>query len=399
MQRLFSILLLTFAEVLVLSLWFSVTAVSPQIAADFALSPVEQGLLTSAVIAGFIVGCLVSAAFNLADSLEPRLFFSGCALLGALANYLFLFVDAGSVLAILLRFSTGAVMAGIYPVGMKIAVSWARNDAGLLVGFLVAGLTVGSATPYLFAWSGGADWRSVLVAGSFAACVGGIAILFIKVGPAWRNSGKLDMRLALDTWRKPGLRLANFGYYGHMWELYAVWAGIAFYLTASFQASGLENAVALGRLAGFSAIAIGFVGAFFGGYLADRIGRTALTMASLLVSGICCLLAGPLFGTAPMLVFAFALVWGIAVIADSAQFSASIAELAEPGTQGTMLTTQNATGFAIALVSVQLLPGWVDSVGWDWAFVPLAIGPAFGFWAMWRLRGLPEAEKLAGGRR
>ena len=141
------------------------------------------------------------------------------------------------------------------------------------------------------------------------------------------------------------------------------------------------------------------VGAFFGGYLADRIGRTALTMAALFVSGACCLASGPLFGAAPVLVIGLALVWGIAVIADSAQFSTSVAELSEPGTQGTMLTTQNATGFAVALVSVQLLPVWVDSVGWDWAFTPLVLGPIFGFWAMWRLRYRPEAGRLAGGRR
>ena len=226
-----------------------------------------------------------------------------------------------------------------------------------------------------------------------------IAILFVNIGPNFRNAGTFDFRRALETWRNPGIRLANFGYYGHMWELYAVWAGISFYLTASFERSGIDDAIGSGRLWGFFVIASGFFGALLGGYLADKIGRTALTMASLLVSGACCLLAGPLFGAAPAIVLSLAFVWGIAVIADSAQFSTSVAELAEPDSQGTMLTTQNAVGFAIALVSVQLLPVWVKNVGWEWAFTPLVIGPVFGFLAMWRLRSRPEAVRLAGGRR
>jgi len=399
MTKLISLLILALAEILVLSLWFSATAVAPQIAAEFALTPLQQGMLTSAVIAGFVIGCLVSALLNLADRLEPRLFFAVSSVLGAAANLAFLAVDAGSPGAVGLRLATGAVMAGVYPIGMKIAVSWARNDAGLLVGFLVAALTVGSATPYLFAFSGGADWRVVLTAGSAAALIGAVAIGFVKVGPNFRKSGTFDVRRAFDTWRDPAIRLANFGYYGHMWELYAVWAGISFYLTASFERAGMEEAIAFGRLAGFSAIAAGFFGALLGGYLADKIGRTALTIASLTVSGLCCLAAGPLFGASPAIVITLALVWGIAVIADSAQFSTSVAELAEPGSQGTMLTTQNAVGFAIALISVQLLPVWVAAVGWEWAFAPLVVGPVFGILAMARLRGRPEAVKLAGGRR
>lgn len=399
MQKLWSLGVLALAEVAVLSLWFSVTAVAPQIAAEYGLSTVQQGVLTSAVIAGFVVGCLVSAFFNLADRLDPRVFFLVCAFIGAAANLLFLAVDAGSAVAIALRFVTGAVMAGVYPVGMKMAVSWAKNDAGLLVGFLVAALTVGSATPYLFAYTGGADWQVVLISGSVAAALGGLAILLVRVGPNARRSATFDYRRALETFRNPAVRLANFGYYGHMWELYAVWAGISFYLIASFEQSGLQDPLGTGRLAGFLAISAGFIGALAGGYLADRIGRTALTMGALFVSGVCCLVAGPLFGASPIIVFALACIWGISVIADSAQFSTAIAELSEPETQGTMLTTQNAVGFAIALISVQLLPSWVALVGWAWAFAPLAIGPVFGFVSMWRLRALPEAARLAGGRR
>lgn len=398
MNKLASLVILALSEVLVLSLWFSATAVTPRIAAEFALTPWQQGLLTSAVIAGFITGCLISATFNLADVIAPRRFFVASALTGAVANLLLVFVDGGTVWAVALRFITGAVMAGVYPVGMKIAVSWARGDAGLLVGFLVGGLTVGSATPYLFAYGEGGDWRGVVIASSLAATLGGLGALLVKIGPAYQASPRFEIRRALDTWRRPAIRLANFGYYGHMWELYAVWAGITFYLAASFEAAGVENAAGLGQIAGFASIAIGFVGALAGGYVADRVGRTALTIAALAVSGACCVVAGPLFGAAPAVVITLALVWGVAVIADSAQFSTCVAELSDPGTQGTMLTTQNASGFAVALVSVQLLPLWVGAVGWDWAFTPLVAGPVFGIWAMWRLRRRPEARRLAGGR-
>ena len=399
MTKWISLLILAAAEILVLSLWFSVTAVAPQIAAEFSLSTSQQGALTSAVIAGFVIGCLVSAILNLADNLEPRRFFLVCALIGAAANLAFLAVDAGSLTAILLRLITGAVMAGVYPIGMKLAVSWAKNDAGLLVGFLVAALTVGSATPYLFAFSGGADWRIVLTYGSIAAVTGGLLVLTVRIGPNFRKSGKFDAKRVFETWKNPAIRLANFGYYGHMWELYAVWAGVTFYLTANFAHNGVGDPIGSGRLWGFLAISSGFFGALIGGILADRIGRTALTIGALVISGLCCLLAGPLFGAAPVIVVVLAFVWCIAVIADSAQFSTSIAELSEPEHQGTMLTTQNAVGFAIALVSVQLLPLWVESVGWEWAFTPLVFGPIFGAVAMWRLRGRPEAVQLAGGRR
>lgn len=399
MTKLPSLLILAFAQILVLSLWFSVTAVAPQIAAEFNLSTFQQGALTSAVIAGFVAGCLISAVLNLADNLEPRKFFLVCALIGAAANMAFLAVDAGSVLALLLRLLTGAVMAGVYPIGMKIAVSWAKNDAGLLVGFLVAALTVGSATPYLFAFTGGTDWQVVLIYGSIASVIGGLLVMLVRIGPNFRKSGKFDVKRVLETWKNPSIRLANFGYYGHMWELYAVWAGISFYLTANFAHNGVDDPIGSGRLWGFLAISSGFFGALLGGLLADRIGRTALTIGSLVVSGICCLLAGPLFGAGPAIVIGLAFVWCVSVIADSAQFSTSVAELSEPENQGTMLTTQNAVGFAIALVSVQLLPLWVDMVGWEWAFAPLVLGPIFGIISMWRLRNHPDAVRMAGGRR
>lgn len=394
-----SIGLLAISCVAVLSLWFAASVITPVLIAEYGIAPGRAAMLTTAVQIGFVAGSLTSAVLGLADRLDPRRLYCVCALLGAAANAGFLFVEPGSAVSILLRFATGAIMAGVYPVAMKLAVSWAKRDAGLLVGTLVGALTIGSALPHLFAFAGSLDWRVVMKTASLAAAFGALLVLAVGIGPGYRNSGRFDPQAAFAALRHRPLRLANFGYFGHMWELYAVWAWLGAYIAASFAESGVANAPSLARLVAFAAIGFGATGAFAGGYIADRVGRTALTIGALAVSGFCCIAAGPLFGAAPALVIALALVWGVSVIADSAQFSTGVAELSEPGTQGTMLTMQTAIGFAITVITVQGLPAWVALVGWQWAFLPLAAGPAFGIVAMARLRGLPEAVRMAHGKR
>jgi MFS family permease len=198
--------------------------------------------------------------------------------------------------------------------------------------------------------------------------------------------------------------LATLGYLGHMWELYAMWAWVGAYMAASFAAwrgeegggGGAEGAAA--ALATFAVIAAGAPGCVAGGLLADRIGRARLTVWAMAVSGACCLLAGPLFGLHPLLTVALGLVWGVAAVSDSAQFSASVAELSEPGLAGTMLTVQTCLGFALTLATIHLMPAFVERLGWSGAFAVLAIGPALGCAAMLRLRRSPMAARLAGGR-
>lgn len=394
-----SLALLTLSCVSVLSLWFAASVVTPALVDLYALTPTRAALLTTAVQIGFVAGSLVSAVFGLADRLDPRKLYALAALLGAGANALFVIVEPGGPLSILLRLITGAIMAGVYPVAMKMAVSWARRDAGLLVGLLVAALTVGSSLPHLFAFAIDLDWRVVMLTASGSATLGAILVLFVGIGPNFAKAGVFNAATAFTALRVKTLRLANFGYFGHMWELYAVWAWLGTYIAASFAAAGVGNAATSAKLATFASLGAGALGALSGGWIADRIGRTALTIAALAVSGLCCLLAGPLFGAAPALIVALAIVWGIAVIADSAQFSTAVAELSEPGTQGTMLTMQTAIGFAITVITVQGLPAWVELVGWEWGFVPLAAGPVFGIIAMARLRSEPEAARMAHGKR
>ncbi len=394
-----SLILLALCEVAAMALWFSASAVLPSLRAEYDIGPTLASLYTSSVQAGFVTGTLLSAVFGLADRLDMRRFFMSCTLLAAGANAVILLVEPTSPAVIVCRFLTGAAMAGIYPVGMKLAITWANDDIGLLVGLPVGALTLGSGAPHLFNALGGIDWRFTIGATSLVALTAAFAINLVRIGPNLGPSPRFNPRIALSAYARPSLRLANFGYLGHMWELYAMWAWLALFLHASFAAHMLEPAL-WSRLATFTVIGVGgAIGAVLGGVLADRVGRTALTMGAMAASGTCAILIGFLFGAAPWLVFSVALVWGVVVIADSAQFSASIAELSEPGTVGTMLTMQTSVGFLLTLATVHLVPAMVEAVGWSFAFAALAIGPFFGVWAMSRLRAHPDSARIAGGKR
>ncbi len=394
-----SITVIAICQVAVLSLWFSATAALPALLAQHQLSGFQQSLFTSAVQIGFVLGSLASAITGLADRIDPRRLFMICALSGAAVNGLIVLLDPASPVVVLLRFLTGMALAGVYPVGMKMAGSWADRDMGLLIGLLVGALTLGSASPHLFNAFGITDWRLPLLLASASAAFGGLLIGFAGLGGKFGKSPRFEPSYVLRAWTDRPLRYANLGYLGHMWELYAMWAWIGLFLNASFQYRLPADEAALGAYLGsFLVIAAGALGCLLAGLLADRLGRTTITIAAMAVSGLCCIIAGLFFAGPIWLLLVICVIWGLTIVADSAQFSASVAELAGADRVGTMLTLQTALGFLLTLVSIHLMPLFVDLFGWRYAFVPLALGPLVGVWAMVRLRRSPAAGRLAGGR-
>jgi predicted MFS family arabinose efflux permease len=301
-----SLAILALCQVFGMSLWFSAAAVLPALKTHYAIGGAQAAALSSSVAFGFVIGTLTSAIFNLADRIEPRRFLAGAALVGALANGAAVFVHPGSLLFIALRVIVGASAAGIYPVGIKMAATWATTDLGLIVGFLVGATTLGSASSFLLAAFGGLDWRAVMIGASALAAFAALLIQGFVSGPRHRQATVFRAHYVLDAWRRRPLRLANLGYYGHMWELYAMWTWIAAFIEASFRHSASTAAAPFwAKLVAFLAIGIGGLGCFAGGIFADRWGRTTLTIGAMSVSASCCVLAGFLFGSPPWLLVPF----------------------------------------------------------------------------------------------
>jgi MFS family permease len=393
-----ALVLLSLAELLGMSLWFSASAVVPALRVEWNLSASSAGWLTIAVQLGFVCGTLLSAFLNLPDLIRVRYLFAVSALGGALANAALGAYAHNAKTGIALRFLTGMFLAGVYPPGMKIMATWFQRSRGMALGVLVGALTLGKASPYLVNGLGSANWRQNIFFISLLAIGGGlIVLLFVGDGPHATPAARFDWKQAIAVFSNRGVRLASFGYFGHMWELYAMWVWIPVMIRASLAVT--KTAPLAAEFASFLVIGCGAVGCVAAGLVADRVGRTVVTSGAMAISGSCCLLIGFLFAGNPFLLLLVAAVWGTTVVADSAQFSACVTELGDPRYVGTALTMQTCVGFLLTTISIELIPYFVNAVGWQYAFAILAPGPLLGVLAMLRLRALPEAAKIAHGRR
>ncbi|MDO5622896.1 MAG: MFS transporter [Paracoccus sp. (in: a-proteobacteria)] len=381
--------------------WFSATAVLPELRAMWDLSPGMSAILTNGVQAGFVMGALGMSLVNLADILPPiRLMTAGAALAGL---FTFLVVVVGSAEgAMVLRFLTGFALALVYPPAMKLTTTWFVRGRGLAMGLVIGGLTLGSAMPHLVrSLTSTVDWRVVLLASAAISVTGAaIFLLTLREGPYPYSRAKFDLRQAARVFRSRPVALANLGYFGHMWELYAMWAWLLVYTQHMLPNVGVESPGRIASLIVFSAIAAGVAGAIAGGVLADRFGRTLTTAGMMIVSGTCAIMVGLTYNGPLWLFLIIVAIWGASVIGDSAQFSAMVTEVADKHLVGTALTMQMGIGFLITILSIQLLPLIADLIGgWRWAFLALIPGPIIGTIAILWLRNMPESLNIAHGRR
>lgn len=375
------LLLVSAGEVLGMALWFSATAAAPAIAREFSLDPGTRAWLTMAVQAGFVAGTLLTAITNAADAINARRLFAFGCLFGAATNAAIAIAPDGAVI-VALRFLTGASLAWVYPPGMKIVAGWFRERRGTALGIVVGAVGLGSALPHLLNWLGaGLPWRLLVLASSAMAIVGAVIVgRFVSDGPFVSASAPFDRHALGVVLHSRGARLAMLGYFGHMWELYAMWTWIAAFATASLASSGMASAAGSGLA--FLTIATGSIGCVMAGRWADEWGKARIARWSMLASATCTA-ASPLFFGAPLpALLLLAVVWGFTVVSDSAQFSALVTEHTPRTHVGTALMIQTSAGFLLTMVSMRLVPPITGAIGWRWAFVFLIPGPLLGALAM-----------------
>jgi MFS family permease len=386
--------LLSAAELLGMSLWFTASAVAPQLSALWGLDARQGAWLTTVVQLGFVAGTALAALLNLADVFPARPYFAVAALCAAAANALVVYAP-GLGAALVLRFLTGFFLAGVYPPAMKMISTWFQAGRGLAIGTVVGALTLGKATPYLVRALEGGDFRIVVLTAS-AGGVAAAALVAIgyREGPYPFARRPFSWGLVGATLRHRPTRLAIGGYLGHMWELYAMWAFVGVFFAEFFALRGADEprAGALAGLVAFAVIGTGALGSVLAGVWADRLGRERIAIWAMAASGACALAMGWLLRAPILLVLIVALVWGFAVVADSAQFSALVTEVAPAHAVGTALTLQTALGFLLTMVSISAVPPLREAGGWPLAFGVLALGPVFGIATMRRLASYRDTE-------
>ena len=376
------------------SLWFSANSAAGSLMHAWGISEADMGLLTNAVQLGFILGTLSFALSGLADRFDASRIFTICALLGALANALFALSADGLGSGLPLRFAVGFCLAGVYPLGMKLVVSWVPERAGTVLAQLVGMLTLGSALPHGIRLAG-ADWswQSTILVSSALALVAAAMIWHLGDGPHLRRAAgapRIRLGRVLTAFTIPQFRASALGYFGHQWELYAFWTLVPALLISSGLA--LPSTPALSGYA-FLIIGIGSVGCIAGGWWSQSIGSARVAASALAVSALCCALFPLVAIIAPHGLLALLLLWGATVVADSPHFSALSAKACPPEIVGSALTLQNALGFAITMISIQIGTALVTSLGTYTAWLLLP-GPLLGLWGLaplWRQRSSSAA--------
>jgi MFS family permease len=392
--------ILSIAIVLSLTTWFSATAITPELKREWHLSPFVLSWLTNGVQIGFVCGALAASLVNLPDIVRLNRLMTLSAVLAAAANASLL-VEPSPIGAVAARVVTGFALAGVYPPALKLISTWFNRDRGLALGTVIGALTVGSSMPHLFrSLSDAVDWRFVVKTSTLATSVGAVLFLFFaREGPYPFGRALFNPRQAGAVFRDRNLLLANLGYFGHMWELYAMWAWLLVYVN---EALGGQHGSLVGRasLLTFVAIGTGAFGCIIGGILSDRIGRTATTAGMMIVSGACALAIGFTFDGPSWLFITILVIWGVSVIGDSAQFSAMVTELADQRFVGTALSVQLGLGFALTVIAIWLVPRMAAFLGsWRWTFLVLVPGPSIGASAMLLLRRSPASARLSNGMR
>ena len=377
--------LIALVQVLGLSAWFSATAVVPGLRSEWGIGATAAVWLTASVQIGFVAGAITSAVFNLADRTTPQHLLAASALGAAMCTAaLAVFVNSLPA-AIALRFLAGMFLAGVYPVAMKLMASWSQStDRGRTFGVLLGALTLGSALPHVISGVGPLPWRTVMLAAAALTAAGAvIALTLVRPGPYLEiRAITANPRNAIVVLAEREARLASLGYFGHMWELYALWTWLSMFIVAGRGQRGDAAASSTGFIV-FAAIGVaGSLGCLLGGWASDRFGRSPAAVAALLISGACCLASPIFFAASTIVLVVFLLVWGAAVIADSGVFSTALSETTDTRLVGTALTAQTAIGFLLTVVTIQLVPIAADLIGWQYAFLLLAPGPLIGAVAM-----------------
>jgi MFS family permease len=380
--------------VLCMTTWFSATAITPELVQVWRLSAAEVSWLTNAVQLGFVTGALLSSFVSLPDLVPLRRLMGVSAIVAASANLCLLWAPS-TIWLLAARFVTGVALAGIYPPALKLISTWFVRGRGTALGLVIAALTLGSALPHLVRFlTDRVDWQGVVVAASVCTLAGAAVMAFFGTeGPYPFSRAVFNPRYIGVVLRNRPLVLANVGYFGHMWELYAMWGWFLAFTRAASPHLGFAGA-RVASLVTFVVIASGVVGSVLGGTISDRTSRTFAAGLMMTLSGLCAITIGAVFDGPVWLFLLVAVLWGATVIGDSAQFSAMATELSDSSYVGTALALQLGLGFALTLISIRITPVLAAHIGWRWSFLPLAAGPVVGVVAMFLLGRLSVAGRI-----